>query len=78
MTNAEFRDAVVVSYRESGLEPPQIRVTGDEQTGFTVAFTTTVWTRDPAGAVAEFRAAAAVQSLLVKPDIPPIVPPETE
>ncbi len=67
MTSAEFREAVVSAYREAtGVEPPAVTVNGDEQTGFTVSFTTSVWTRDPAQAVSEFRAAASVQSGLLK------------
>lgn len=73
MTAAEFREAVVSAYRENvGLEPPDVRVTGDEQSGFTVHFTTAVWTRDALNAVVEFRRAAFVQYAGSAPtDLPP-------
>lgn len=69
MTAAEFREAVIAAYRETaGVEPPSVRVTGDEKAGFTVTFTTTIWSRDwqPAEVVNGFRAAAGVQSGLLK------------
>lgn len=64
MTGAELRDLVVARYRErTGVLPPDITVTGDEASGFTLTFSTRVFVPhgDADLACSEFLAAAAHQ-----------------